>query len=327
MKHLLTPLELKGRRIKNRLLLAPSGTATGSPEGLVTGKTLDWFRQRSKGFGITVTEHTAVDTLGQYHPNMLTAASDHCIPGLQRLSSLLRENGCVSLLQLDHDGGWNLEQLRGCLDPLKNPEMTSPADTLSDSALARIAEDFGSAAARVQKAGFDGVQIKGSHVFLIHMLFSPLTNHRSSGPYAGGSFQGRSRLFLEVLQSIRARVSASFLISARIAAEDFCPGGSTVEDAIQLAKLLEQNGADLIDLSGGVKYYYTNPYSNKPGYFGAAAARIRAAVSVPVVLTGGVHTPEQAERLLQEETADIIGVCRAARENEYWAQQALSSHG
>ena len=319
----LQPLSIGNIELKNRLLLAPSGTGTGDGDGHITEDTLRWFEQRSKGFAIAVTEHAAVDALGVYHKNMITAADGSCIPGFSRLAGVLHQNGCRCLLQLDHGGGWDLQALRGCLDPEKNPDGHSPADELDDCVLDGIVESFGKAARRAEQAGYDGVQIKGCHVFLLGMLFSPLTNHRQAGRYSGQTFEGRSRMILETMRCIRASVGKDFIVSARIAVQDYFPGGSTVEEAARLAQELELAGADLIDLSGGVKYYYSNPYSTAPGYFGESAGWIRSTLKKPVVLTGGVSSLEQADILLQEGKGDIIGICRAVREKETWLQEAL----
>lgn len=323
MDSVLQPYQRGKIQLKNRLLLAPSGTATGDREGHITEETLRWFEKRSKYFGIAVTEHAAVDKLGVYHKNMITAADDSCLEGFGLLADTLHSNDCKCLIQLDHGGGWDLQSLRECLDKEKNPEGRSPADELSDADLWAIVEAFGKAALRAQKAGFDGIQIKACHVFLLGMLFSPLTNHRTEGRYTGSAFEGRSHMILDTLKCIKSKVRNDFIISVRIATEDFCEGGSTVCDTVRLAKELEHAGADIIDLSGGVKYYYTNPYSSAPGYFGEGACAVKKTVSVPVALTGGVKELEQADTLLKKEKADIIGVCRAVRENECWLEQEL----
>lgn len=314
------PLKLEHLTLKNRLVLPSMTTSTPDENGQVTSATLDFFRERSKGFGLVILEHSYVSPSGKAGPHMLSISKDEDLPGLQELVSLLHQNGCKTFIQLDHGGGWNIPQLQTCLDPKKNPSGKLITDELTDDALDQIVLDFASAADRAKRAGFDGVQIKACHVYLLSQFYSPLTNHRQSGKYAGTSFESRIRLTLEVLKAVRTAVGTDYPVSVRFGIQDYDAQGSTLEEGIRSAKLLEACRTDFLDLSGGPKYRFSHPAKKDPGWFADDAQLIRRHLKIPVIVTGGITELSQAEQLLKEEKADLIGVCRAALKDPFWAR-------
>ncbi|NCB62732.1 MAG: NADH:flavin oxidoreductase [Clostridia bacterium] len=324
MALLTTPLVTPKLTFPNRLTFTAVSTSSAE-NGKVTPTTLDFFRRRSRGFGLVVVEHAYVSRWGCAGPKMLSVSTDDDVEGLQALADLLHENGCKAFLQLDHGGGWSIPALQQCLDPEKNPEGRLITQEIEDKQLAQVAADFGAAAARARRAGFDGVQIKACHVYLLSQFYSPLTNRRASGRYPGTSFEGRMRLTLDVLASVRHSVGEDYPISVRFAVQDYDPLGSTMEESARAAVLLQESGVDLLDLSGGPKYRYFHPKSTAPGWFGEDAAQIKRGLDIPVLTAGGLTTAEEAEQLLQSGRAELAGVCRAALKNENWAREALDA--
>lgn len=327
MSLLLSPLITGHMELKNRLVFPSVGTSTPDEDGKVTTATLDFFRERTKGFGLVILEHSYVSISGKAAPHMLSISDDSDIDGLNRLAELLHGNGCQAHIQLDHGGGWTIPALQGCLDPSKNREGRFLTDVLSDDNLEEIIADFASAAVRAKRAGFDGVQIKACHVYLLSQFYSPLTNHRTGGRYAGTSFESRIRLTLDVLCAVRNAVGADYPVSVRFPVQDYDPAGSTLEEGIRAARLIQDNGASFLDLSGGPKHRYFHPFIQTPGWFGHDARLIRQELSIPVMVTGGIVAPGDAETLLAEEKADLVGVCRAALKNPGWAQDAIKYVG
>lgn len=326
MSLLLSPAKLGGMSLQNRLVMASCGTNKADLSGQVTPELIDWYRVRSRGFGLCVTEHAYVSEWGKAAPKMLSVSRDSDIPGLKQLVDAVHENGCKIQIQLDHGAGWQVPQLQACLDPEKNPELRRVTDECTDEQLDQVAADFAAAACRAKAAGFDGVQIKACHVYLLAQFFSPLTNRRTQGAYAGTCFDSRFRLTLNVLRAVRAAVGEGYPVSIRIPSGDFEPGGITVEEARYAACLLAENGADLLDISGGVKYRYFHPQKTEPGWFAEYSMAIRKQVSVPVVVTGGITTGEQAEAILQSGAADLVGVCRAWLKEPGWGLRTVSEY-
>lgn len=324
MSLLLSPLVSGSLKLKNRLVFPSVGTSTPDEQGRVTSATLDFFRERTKGFGLVILEHSYVSNSGKAGPHMLSISKDSDMEGLRRLVELLHSNGCQAHIQLDHGGGWSIPALQSCLDPAKNREGRFLTDELSDDSLAQIVDDFASAADRAKRTGFDGVQIKACHVYLLSQFYSPLTNHRTGGRYAGTSFEGRIRLTLDILRAVRETVGDGYPVSIRFPVQDYDPNGSTLGETIRAARLIQDCGASFLDLSGGPRHRYFHPFRNDPGWFGDDACFIKQEISIPVMVTGGILTASDAESLLSAGKADLVGVCRAAIKNPGWAQEALT---
>ena len=193
-----------------------------------------------------------------------------------------------------------------------------------DSAdIARVTDGFAKAAVRAREAGFDGVEIHSAHGYLLNQFYSPLTNQRTDG-YCGCSMEGRTRLHCEVLRAVRAAVGSGYPVAIRFGACDFAEGGSTIGEIPEAAKAFEAAGADLIDISGGLSGFM-RPGRTEPGYFSDMSIAAKNAVSVPVILTGGVTAGDQLEALLREGAADMIGVGRAMLSDPDWSLKALAS--
>ena len=130
--------------------------------------------------------------------------------------------------------------------------------------------------------------------------------------------ENRIRFHREVIQTVRQAVGEDFPIALRLGGCDYEAGGSTVEDCVEACKLLEHSGVDLLHLTGGMNGFL-RPGHGEPGYFQDLSVPVKQAVHLPVLLTGGVITPAQAEALLEKGCADLIGVGRAIFKNPHWA--------
>jgi len=213
---------------------------------------------------------------------------------------------------------------------------------------------FAQAAIRAERAGFDGVELHYAHAYTMASFLSAL-NDRTDG--YGGPREQRARLPLEVFRRVRAAVDPRFAVGCRFLADECIPGGNTVEDAAYFGVAFAGAGMDFLSLSRGGKfddakqpkvgeaaYPYTGPsgyecmpqyVSDERGPFGrniAATETIRRAVraaghATPVVCTGGMHGFEQAERLLAEDRADIVGFARQALADPDWFAKVRSGHG
>ena len=171
---------------------------------------------------------------------------------------------------------------------VKSPRAKAEASTpraMRVEEIQTVVEAFAQAACRAQEAGFDGVELHAAHGYLLNQFYSPLTNHRTDA-YTGATLAGRLRFLLEAVEAVRAAVGQELLLAVRLGAGDDMPGGTTVEDSVRACQLLEQAGVDLLDISGG----FCGPYrggSKEQGYFSDWSQTVKAAVSVPVLVTGG----------------------------------------
>jgi len=180
---------------------------------------------------------------------------------------------------------------------------------------------YRAAARRVKAAGFDGVEIHSAHSYLLNQFFSPLTNKRTDE--YGGTLENRIRLHLEVIKEVRAEVGKDYPVMLRLGACDFTEGGITVGDSIFAAKAFEKAGIDAIDITGSMQGYASAGGNTEEGYFSVMSRPIKEAVSIPIILTGGIVTAAGAERMLEKGNADLIGVGRMVMKDSHWAKKAL----
>lgn len=169
------------------------------------------------------------------------------------------------------------------------------------------------------EAGYDDVELHSAHGYLLNQFFSPLTKFRMDA-YGLQSVQSRTHFLAETVRKVRAAVGDDFPVSVRLGGSDYAEGGSTIADAVEAARILERDGVDLVNLSGGLNVYMRRGH-REPGWFADMSTAVRRATHTPVMLTGGVRTPEQARRLLDDGAADLIGVGRAMLRNPRWGMQ------
>lgn len=324
--------------LKNRLVMPPMARSQADENGKVTSKTLDYYREKSAGgyIGLIIVEHSFVSQEGKAGKGQLSISDDSDISGLQEVVSMVHKNGTKIMAQISHAGAatttevTGVEQLSASAVRMPRDSMTAPRETMTTplpkemgpADIKKVVDDFAKAALRAKTAGFDGVEIHSAHGYLLNQFYSPLTNKRSD-EYTGNTLCGRIKLHLEIIQAIRETVGKDYPLALRLGACDYMTGGSTIEDSIPAAKKFENAGIDLIDISGGF-CGYRNPTSRKPGFFDELSEPIKANISIPVILTGGITTPETAEILLEQNKADLIGVGRAILKDNQWARKAMA---
>ena len=316
MRLLSTPLRIRSLELKNRVILPAMAHVKGDAQSRVTPELCDYYRgMAARGYGLIVTEHCFVSPEGQASFRQLSVSRDSDVEGLSRIADSIHAYDTPVIAQINHAGGAAKREVTGCtpLAPsaVHVPDLGDPdllPDVLTESDIARITDDFVSAALRVRKAGFDGVEIHAAHGYLLSQFFSPITNHREDA-WTSATLEGRIRFQLSVIRAVRSAVGDDYPIAVRYGCCDYLPGGCTVEDAGAAAPFFAAAGTDLFDVSGAM-CHYRRPGHTEPGYFSDQTEAVRKQVSVPVVLTGGIQTPEQAEQFLSEGKADLIGLGR-----------------
>jgi len=328
MTHLQQPLTTGRLPLHNRLVMPPMATSKAEPDGRVSQALLDYYDEKSRGgaIGLVIIEHSYISRQGQNRVAQPSVAHDGVIDGLSRLAEVIHRNGSKTALQINHVGGSPAEALPGIerVAPSDVPDLLEPdvlkARAMTLGEIAAIPGQFAAAARRAKAAGFDGVEIHSAHGYLLNQFFSPLTNRRTDA--YGGDVHGRIKLHLEVIAAVREAVGAEFPVLLRLGAADYLEGGSRVADSVIAAVAFEAAGVDMLDITGGLTGYI-RPGHVEPGYFAELSRPIKEAVSIPVILTGGVTEPEHAERLLADGAADLIGVGRAILKDSGWAQRAV----
>ena len=314
LKKLMQPFRLKNRELRNRIVMAPMLSRLCDPNGIVSQKLIDYYAERAKGgIGLIIVEYCYIDEKeSKANPGQLGVYSDQLIAGLGDLAEAIQEWGAKAILQICHAGRSTSAKTMGRqpIAPSAMPSYTGEmAREMTVEEIGATIESFAEAARRAKTAGFDGVELHGTHGYLMAQFLSPYTNRRTDK-------YGRDRgLFaLEVLDRVRSRVGNDYLVGYRMSGEEFFEGGVTLKETKAFAKRLEEGGIDYLHVSAGIPE--TGQYSIMPmylprGYLLPLAEGIKSAVTVPVMAVGALHDPDLAEETLQKNRADLIVMGRA----------------
>ena len=338
MTHLFSPLTLRGTTFVNRAWLAPMCQYSA-----VDGFVDDWHlvhlgARASGGFGLLLTEATAVVPQGRISPQDAGLWSDEHATAWRRITDFVHARGTRIGVQLAHagrkasvyrpwssstgsvpadDGGW------GTVAPsaVAFPELAVPS-ALSSDEVAALPGAFAEAARRAVAAGFDVVELHAAHGYLLHQFLSPLSNVRTDE--WGGTFEGRARLLVATVDAVRAVWPDDRPLLVRLSATDWVPGGLTGDDVARVAGLLVGHGVDLVDVSTGGNALAAIPV--EPGYQVPFARQVRAA-GLPVAAVGLLDDPALAERVLADGSADAVLVGRGALRDPSWPLRAAHRLG
>lgn len=323
MLQLDTPLVSGKLHLHNRLVMPPMATAKADDEGKITKEILEYYRDKSQGgyISLVIIEHSYVALAGKASERQMSVSSDNDIAGLKQLANTIQANGAKAAMQINHAGSAGIAEKIVGPSAVAHPNKQRIPEALTLAQLENLVQEFQTAAVRVQKAGFDAVEIHAAHGFLLNQFYSPLTNHRTDE--YGGDLHGRIRLHLDIIKAVRAAVGESFPLLLRLGGCDYQEGGSTIEDSVVAAQEFAKAGVDLLDISGGI-FGYMKSGSRAPGYFADLTSAIRQVVDLPVILTGGITSRQEADDLLARGTADLIGVGRAIMKDSQWAKNALT---
>jgi anthraniloyl-CoA monooxygenase len=188
----------------------------------------------------------------------------------------------------------------------------------------RVRGQFVAAAQRGADAGFDWLELHCAHGYLLSAFLSPLTNHRDDA--YGGSLEQRARFPLEVFRAMRAVWPADKPMSVRISAHDWAPGGNTPDDAVALARLFREAGADLIDVSSGQTSRAARPVYGRM-YQTPFADRIRNEVGIATMAVGAIFEPDHVNSILMAGRADLCAIGRPHLADPYWTLHAAAALG
>lgn len=304
------PITVNQLTFPNRYVSAPLDLQTATEAGLVTEELLGLYRER-KGPALVITEHHHILPSGKWNSRQLAADRDECIDGMARLAGTIHANRQIAVAQINHVGSAADTKVTG-LEAVAPSAVVHPVwnrslpRELSLPEIQEIRQAFVKAALRVKQAGFDGVEIHGAHGYLLTQFLSPLTNRRQDE--YGGNLEKRSRFLLEVAAAVRRAVGPGYLLLYRLGADDYLPGGTSVEDACWLAPRLAAAGVDILDLSSGLKG--SRSFSG-PGFFRDMLKQVKNAVTIPVIGVGGLEDPAVAAGVLANAEADFIALGRA----------------
>lgn len=345
MSLLFEPLTLRGLTTANRIWLAPMCQySVTARDGVPT----DWHlvhlgSHAIGGFGLVLTEATAVVPEGRISPEDTGLWNDEQTDAWRRVVDFVHERGTPIGVQLAHAGrkastyglfptgeGTVPESADGwqAVAPTTSayPGHDAPR-ALSTEEVRALPGAFAAAARRADDAGFDTVEIHGAHGYLVHQFLSPLVNERTDE--YGGSFENRTRLIVEIVDAVRAVWPADKPLLVRLSATDWAPEGLQgwdVEQTSRISRQLADHGVDLVDVSSAGAIA-EQEITLGPGYQVPFAAEVRRASGLPTGAVGLITEPEQAEQVLADGSADVVLLARAALREPGWPLRASAELG
>ena len=309
---ILDPITIRNVTLHNRVVLAPHGAAHS--RDVFSEASIAYYEARARGgCALAITESTTVQ---ESHIDTLYNTSDRVIPGFQAMMKAIRPHGMRMFQQIYHRGH-NVFQpgRRPPFSPsgIPSPTLNVVPRPLHEEEIEEILDLFVAAARRCREGGLDGVEIHGAHGYLIHQFLSPLVNQRDD--CWGGSLENRMRFLQEVLRRVRSAVAApDFIVGVRLSCSD-APGSLKEDELRQVIGALEAEGLiDYLSASFGDYYHLDtmNGAMHAPaGYTLPSAARLTEGVAVPRMVAGRFRTLEEAQQVMNEGVADMIGMCRA----------------
>ncbi|MDM1511017.1 NADH:flavin oxidoreductase/NADH oxidase [Myroides odoratimimus] len=340
MKTLFSPLKLRDNTLHNKIIVSPM-CQYSAKDGFAS----DWHLVHYGQFAIgkaaaIVQEATAVTPEGRITYADLGIWSDEHIVKLKQITEFIKSQGTVPGIQLAHAG-----RKASCDKPWINRAQIAPNNengwqTIAPSAIAfneaenlpiamdteeikRIIDAFRQGAERAIKAGYEIIELHGAHGYLLHQFLSPLTNLRTDE--YGGTFENRIRLVLEVIEAVKSVLTTQSLW-LRISATDWADGGWTLEESIELAKIVYDKGVELIDVSTGglVRHQQIKVEVN---YQVSFAEAIKQQTNILVGTVGLIKTGQQAEDILKANQADCILLGREFLRDPHFVMRAANELG
>lgn len=315
LKQLFSPVTIGQMTAKNRLLMSAMSINFGvDADGYVTDQLTAYFEARARGgVGMMLVGGGGVHPTGLELPDLPILWDDGCIPALRRMVAVMKPYDVRFGVQLMHGGRQSYHEHKVAPSAIPAPAVVKGIPkALSVEEIQELVAAFGDAARRCREAGFDFIEIHGAHGYLINQFLSPNANQRTDA--YGGAFENRIRFFLELLRDVKAKAGADFPVGLRINGEDYIENGWTLKEALRLAPILAEEGADYLHVSAGVygSTELTIPSMYvAPGCFVHLAEAVRSVVDIPVVGVGRIKDPELADRLIREGRMDVVAMGRS----------------
>ena len=329
MMKLFQPVNIGKMELKNRLVVPPMGSGFSAPDGTVTDRLIEYHEARARGgFGLIIVEVTAIDPLGKGSPIQLGIWDDKFMRGLRRLVDRIHAAGAKIAIQLHHAGRETFSFSLGgqqavAPSPFPDPIIREVPRELTVEEIKSLVEAYAQGARRAKESGFDAVELHGAHGYLIAQFMSAYANKRTDE--YGGDLEGFLRFPLDIVHRARELVGPDYPILFRISGDEAVPEGRTIDESVVVAKRLVEAGVDALHVSVGVyesSYLTSAPPAMEPGFNAAAAATIKQAVSVPVIVVGRVVTPAVAEDIISSGKADLVAIGRASLADPEFAVKA-----
>ncbi len=316
---LFTPVRIGGVHIPNRFARSATHDFMAGDDGSVTEKQVALFGRLSEGeVGLIITGHAYVSLAGKAGPRQIAVDNDRLVEDLSRIPREVHQFSSRVFLQVSHAGRQTKEKICKCT-PLAPSAVHEPVykvvpRAMTSNEVRNTISAFIRAGRRARLAGFDGIQLHAAHGYLLSSFISPYTNRREDE--WGGNIEGRTRVVTDIVRGIKQAEGTEFPVIVKLNSSDFISGGLDIEESLQAARILESAGVDGIEVSGGMSEAGKGSMwpglraEEEEGYFVAGAARLKAALRIPVFGLGGLRTLDVMEKVVLEGKADMISLSR-----------------
>lgn len=319
---LFTPLNVGPFTLKNRVVMGSMHTGLEEmPDA--TDRLAAYYRERAEGeTALIVTGGYSPNAEGRVAPHAATLENESQVVMHLPITEAVHQAGGRIALQILHAGRYAaVPELVGP-SAIRAPINRYTPRAMTDADILRTIEQFATTAALAKKAGYDGVEIMGSEGYLLNQFTCLRTNQRDDD--WGGSLQNRFRFPMEVIKAVRAATGDDFLIIYRISALDLVEGGLTAEEVAMQARLAAAAGANVLDT--GIGWHEaripTIAYMVPRGVWLQATRRLKLAVSIPVMATNRINTPELAEQVIAKSFGDLVSMARPMLADPHFAKKA-----
>ncbi|MEV8585644.1 NADPH-dependent 2,4-dienoyl-CoA reductase [Streptomyces sp. NPDC051180] len=308
--HLLSPLDLGFTTLPNRVIMGSMHVGLEETEHGFERMAAFYAERARGGAGLIVTGGIAPNEAGRPWDGGAKLTTDEEVAEHRLITDAVHAEGGRIAMQILHFGRYAYHP--GLVGPsaIKAPISPFVPNELTDAEVEQTVEDYARCAELAKEAGYDGVEVMGSEGYLVNEFIAAATNQRTDR--WGGSYENRVRFPLEIVRRIRERVGAEFILVYRLSMLDLVPGGSTLEEVVRLAKEIEAAGATIINT--GIGWHEaripTIATSVPRGAYTWVTKKLMGAVSVPLVTSNRINTPEVAEEILADGRADLVSLAR-----------------
>ena len=315
--NLFSPITIRGKRLKNRIVSTGHDTCLPTDD-LVNDELVAYHEARARGgCSLIVLQVSGVHETARYTSHLLMANDDQCIVGYRRLADMCRNYDTRIFGQLFHPGREIMETAEG-IQPVAYSASAVPSErfhqmprAMNLELISEVIQGYANAAGRMHEAGLDGVEIVASHGYLPAQFLSPRVNLRQD------QYGHDKLLFLtEVLDAVRKKTGDDFIIGLRLSESERDPSGLQGEESLQAALALESR-LDYISITAGTSntlggaIHIAPPMTTEHAYLAPASTRFKQTLSIPVIVAGRINQPQEAERIIASEQADLCGMTRA----------------
>lgn len=320
--HLFSPLRVGNLLLRNRILSSGHDTVMVH-DGRVTDQLVAYHEARARGgVGLIVLQVVGVHDSARYTSHMLMATDDSCQPGFRRLADALHAQGTPVVAQIFHPGREIMESQDGSA-PVALAPSAVPTErfhvmprAMPVALVDEVVAGYGEAARRLVEAGIDGVEVVASHGYLPAQFLNPAVNRRTDA--YGGSDDNRLRFLREVIGCVRAAVGPDAVVGTRVSADEMSHDGLGPDEMVAVCAALDADGGlDYLSVCAGSSatnagsVHIVPPMSEANAYLAPLAGRVKAAVSLPVLVAGRINQPQEAEAVIAAGQADACAMTRA----------------